>query len=75
MSTKKGFTTASFREQAAKNMSMSFDNPTIPAQLGLSAALLQNAADYIDKANEVLALAFNDVDDNAIARKIKELLE
>ena len=75
MSTKEQFATKTFRDQSGILLTMRRESPDLPFHIGKSAAYLQNAADYMDKANEILAKVLKDTDDNSIANEIRRLLE
>lgn len=77
MSTDEKFSPATFRAQANKLLAIGTDReaPTLPFELGKAAAYLMNAADYIERANDVLSRAEKTTDDNDISRRIKKLLE
>lgn len=76
MTTRSGFTSADFREQAERNFKAKAEDTAQQAyELGKSTAFLMNAADYVDRVNEVLREAVKLIDDNAVIKKIEELLK
>lgn len=77
MSTNERFSSETFRTHAIKLMEIGTKRelPSLPFEIGKAAAFLENAADYIDTANALLAEAMQCIDDDAVTKKIEALLK